>query len=300
MNIPQLSPSSIIEGRWNKNRYVIKEKIGEGGIATVYLGEDIRTRQQYAIKVSNDSISINREYQLLKKFHKVDMIVETYGIDDLKLDGETYYYILLEYIEGENLKEYCEKNKLDNTIIISIILIILKGLQAFHAEEYIVGDLKLENLMLDKRNSKLKIIDLGGVVKKGDCIKEFTPLYDRASWRCGERIAEASYDFFTVMMIFIKLLLKEPINPKNQKINDVIGKLKGLSLDEELKNFIVEGLLQKNKSLHCPIEKLKALYDREWNHQRQKKFLLRKKRIDLFFGFSILFFLTTIIFLFLI
>lgn len=300
MNIPQLPLSSIIEGRWNKNKYKIKEKIGEGGIAAVYLVEEVQTKQQYAIKISKDSISINREYQLLKKFHKVDMIVETYEIDDLKLNGETYYYILLEYIKGENLKEYNEKNKLDNTIIISVILIILKGLQTFHDEEYIIGDLKLENLMLDKRNSRLKIIDLGGVVKKGDTIKEFTPPYDRASWKCGERIAEASYDLFTVMIVFIKLLLKEAIHPKNQKIEDVIEKLKKLDLDKELENFIIEGLLKNKKSLNFYIKNLKKLYNRERRYQLQKRLLLKERRVNILLSFSIVFFITTIIFLFLI
>lgn len=295
-----LAPATIVEGRWTKNRYIVKERIGAGGVAIVYRVEDMKTRQDYALKVSKDCISLNREYTWLKKFNRTDLVVKAYCLDDLIINGETYYYILMEYIEGENLKDYCDKNKLQSSVILGIILILLRGLKGFHDEEYIVGDLKLENIMLDKRNNKLRIIDLGGVVRKGQCIKEFTPFYDRASWRCGERIAEASYDIFTVMMIFTKLLVKESLHPQKHKIGDVIANLRRQGLSREVQNFIIKGLLGNNNSLDDFIVTLQKLHYLEKRKELLTKFSLRERRINFFLWFSTIFFLGTIIFLFLI
>ncbi|AKL97110.1 serine/threonine protein kinase [Clostridium aceticum] len=273
--------------------------MGEGGVAAVYLVENIEDKKNYALKISKDNFSINREYALLKKFHKVDMIVNAHDIDDWQIEGEVYYYIILEYIEGKNLKEYCEKNKLDKNIIISIILIILRGIHSFHSEEYIVGDLKLENIMLDKNKKQLKFIDLGGVVKIGENIKEFTPVYDRASWRCGDRKAEDSYDIFTVMMLFANLLLKENIHPAKQNIDDVIKSFKKLSLGKTLEGYIEEGFLYSKKPLSYFIEKLEKIYVAERENQRKKMLLLKDRKINFLLGFSMFFFMITIIFIFL-
>ncbi|SES93850.1 serine/threonine protein kinase [Natronincola peptidivorans] len=299
MELPQLTPASVIEGRWSKNKYKIKKKIGKGGIAEVYLVEDIKTKKEYALKISKDSISINREYELLKKFNKIDIIVKCYEIDDYQIHGENYYYILLEYIEGENLKKYRQQKYLQKNTIIAIILIILKGIKTLYSEEYIITDLKLENIMMDKKNRQLKIIDLGGAVKKGETVKEFTPLYDRANWKCGERVAEASYGIFAVMMIFTKLLLKENIHPKKENIQDVINKIRGLGLGEEIEAYIIEGLLDQNKSVDYFLEGFKKLYRQEQGIQQQMRILLKEKRINYFLGFSIFSFCITIIILFL-
>ncbi|AOY75162.1 protein kinase domain-containing protein [Clostridium formicaceticum] len=299
MQIPQLVPSLILEGRWKKKKYKIKKKLGEGGIATVYLVENMENNKEYALKISKDNFSINREYALLKKFDKVDMIVNAYEIDDWEVKGEIYYYIVLEYIEGRTLKEYCEKNKLDKSTIISIILIILKGIYSFHSEEYIVGDLKLENIMLDKKKKQLKFIDLGGVVKKGENIKEFTPLYDRASWRCGVRRAEASYDIFTVMILFARLLLNESIYPAKYTIDDVIRSLKKLDLGKALHEYIIEGLIYNQKPLIYFIQELQNLYTVEKVKLKERKKLLKERKINLLLGLSMFFFMITIIFIFL-
>ena len=206
----------------------------------------------------------------------------------------------MEYIQGENLKDYSKNNRLNSTIIIPIIIILLKGLIAFHDEEYIVGDLKLENLMVDKKNKKMKIIDLGGVVRKGQSIKEFTPLYDRTSWKCGGRVADTSYDIFMVMMIFIRLLIKEPIHPKGHRIEDVIVKLKSLDLDKGFQDCIIDGLLGRKCSLDYYIEKLKKLYRIERSNELQERLLSREKKTNRLLCFSVLFFIVTIVFLFLI
>ena len=64
---------------------------------------------------------------------------------------------------------------------------------------------------MDKRC--LKIIDWGGVTPMGCSVKEFTPVYDRASWDKGIRTADAEYDLFSLSMLFAVLLLGGEIQP---------------------------------------------------------------------------------------
>ncbi|MCC5912099.1 MAG: protein kinase family protein [Clostridiaceae bacterium] len=291
MEIPQLSHGIIIEGKWKKNRYKIKKKIGEGGIGAVYLVKDLNTETDYAMKISKDSLSLNREYQLLKNFYKIDIIVSVYELDDCVVNGENFYYILLEYVNGIDLKRYIGRNKLDKNMVLGIILIILKGLQALHEEEYIMADLKLENIMLDRQHRKIKMIDLGGITPKGRGIKEFTPLYDRGSWRCGNRIAEESYDVFAAMIVLSKLLVNEEINPRRQRIKDIVYMLKREEVEEQLIDCVHKGLTGQETSLQYFISRFKRLYTLERINNKQKRILLRNRKIDIVFVGSIFLFL---------
>lgn len=75
-----------------------------------------------------------------------------------------FYYIVIEYIKGQNLLEIIEGNKgffwKNPLIAIDIIINILKGLVVLHSRDIIHRDLKLENIMVLLDNS-VKIIDFG-------------------------------------------------------------------------------------------------------------------------------------------
>jgi len=75
-----------------------------------------------------------------------------------------FYYIVIEYIKGQNLLEIIEANKgffwKNPLIAIDIVVDILKGLVVLHSHYIIHRDLKLENIMVSFDNS-VKIIDFG-------------------------------------------------------------------------------------------------------------------------------------------
>ncbi|NLM03930.1 MAG: protein kinase [Clostridiales bacterium] len=298
MNSINFESGSVIVGKWGNKKYRIKKQIGFGGIASVYLVEDTKTNCLYALKISKDNLSINREYRLLKKFATVDMIVNIHEIDDFHINGDIYYFIVLEYIDGYNLKDYIQKNKININIIIGIMIILMEGIDLFHRQGYIFADLKPENIMIDRKNKYIKIIDLGGVVKKGSGIKEFTPAYDRASWKCGDRIAEPSYDIFSIMMIFTKMILAEDINPRKQSMKDIIIKIRNSSIEDYLKKYIISGLIDGYISLFHSSMKLRELYNLNILDRKAKREESINRKIDYFVFFSIGIFIYTIIFIF--
>ncbi|KAB3533786.1 protein kinase domain-containing protein [Alkaliphilus serpentinus] len=293
MEGPILMSNTVVESKWKGKRYKIIKLLGKGGTSRVYMAMDIDSKEYYAMKISKDNISLNREYQLLKSFSSMDFIVKAHDIDDLLIDQQLWHFLLLEYIPGVNIKGYIEKSKLDLLTILSLSLLLLEEIGKIHQLGYIVGDLKLENIMLDSRNKRLKLIDLGGAVKKNSAIKEYTPAYDRAAWRCGERRGEPSYDGFTLTMLIIRLLLNRKLNPLKDRIEDLILELEGLDISPELIVVIKNALFCKDTDIKDYIKEIKKVYPIE-EKRRTKKIEEKKSRIiNKLFKASTAFFIIT-------
>src|SRR6185436_9594561 len=89
------------------NRYELEQKIGEGGMARVYRGRDLRLNRYVAIKVLHGQYANDPGF--LKRFqHEAQAaanlshpnIVDVY---DVGQDGDNHY-IVMEYVDGKDLK----------------------------------------------------------------------------------------------------------------------------------------------------------------------------------------------------
>jgi len=276
MSVPALFPNNIIKGKWNENSYRVIKKLGEGGIGTVYQVVDISDGKNYALKLSEDNISLNREYGLLKELEEISIIANGYEIDDIDIENKTYFFIVVEYIPGVTLCKY-RKNKKTTTLgSLGTVIILLKFMMELHERGYILGDAKLDNIMVNQEGKVIRLIDLGGVVKVDSTIKEFTPAYDRASWKCGDRISQSSYDLFSATMILIQLLLEIELNPRNQTINKIKEKLNCKDMNNDLKVHITRVLDGKDENVKDFANTLLTLYNKE----RVKEQIIKKKKID--------------------
>lgn len=144
--------------------YHIHEKLGSGGMGTVYLGKHEETGRIAAIKVLPPSLAqeegfverFNREIESLKRL-KNPHIVEFY---DNGADHGTYYYSM-EYVPGETLTTILRKRKRipwEETIDIGIQ--VCQALKSAHDAGIIHRDLKPSNLMLTPENL-VKLTDFG-------------------------------------------------------------------------------------------------------------------------------------------
>ncbi|MBB6218474.1 serine/threonine-protein kinase [Anaerosolibacter carboniphilus] len=291
----RLSKGSMIRGKWSQKSYRVLELLGEGGIGAVYKVQEITSNEIYALKLSEDLQSITKEYDMLKKFENLSMVVKAKEIDDLDCLGHRLYYMVTECIDGKNLDQYRKERKISLKSVVALAIVIGKAFQRFHQENYVFGDMKLENLMLDQRNGKLKIIDLGGVTRMGEGLKEFTPTYDRASWGVGLRKADEKYDLFSLCILITYLVLGNEFPLREKSVDKVIYKLKNVDIAPRILELIHKGITQKDMNFSQFISSLEKVYDHLDSFQIKGKSVY--KIVNGVFIGSILFFLSVVTFI---
>ncbi|SHF12081.1 serine/threonine protein kinase [Caldanaerobius fijiensis DSM 17918] len=220
----RIREGDIIKGRWSKKSYEVIKKLGEGGLGIVFLTKCMDDGQKYAVKVFDNVMNAAREYRLLKEFSHLQYIPYVYGLDDM-LSGQAGF-IVMEYIHGDNLQSFLKCYKLSVKNVIGISVVLLKLLGEFHKKGYAYADLKPENIMIDKNKKLLRIVDIGGLMKFGMGVKEYTPRFDRASWGYGLRKADRAYDLFGLGILLLELLSGRRCNPDRCELKDLLRNIK--------------------------------------------------------------------------
>jgi serine/threonine-protein kinase len=154
----------MLVGKTLDKRYTILECIGGGGMADVYRAQDTLLDRPVAVKVLRSQFV--GDDQFVRRFrHEAQAAARVshphiVNIYDVGKD-ENVYYIVMEYIQGETLKEYIErKNKLSLDEAVSIALQICEALDHAHQNNLIHCDIKPHNILLGK-GGRVKVTDFG-------------------------------------------------------------------------------------------------------------------------------------------
>lgn len=155
-------------GRVLGNRYEIIEQIGNGGMALVYKAKCRLLDRFVAIKILKDEFIDDEEF--IRKFKRESQaaaslshpnIVNIYdvGVED---DGiKKIHYIVMEYINGKNLKEILkEKGAFSLADTINYSLQIAEALQNAHKNLIVHRDIKPQNIMVTS-DKRIKVTDFG-------------------------------------------------------------------------------------------------------------------------------------------
>ncbi|MDF2592511.1 MAG: hypothetical protein K0S75_1977, partial [Clostridia bacterium] len=92
-----------VVGKWTGKTYTLIKKLGSGGVGEIYLVQDCNG-EVLALKLSDDIISITKEYKFLCRFKDKGFVPKVYDLDDFSKQGKVYHYFTMEYIRGYNLK----------------------------------------------------------------------------------------------------------------------------------------------------------------------------------------------------
>jgi serine/threonine protein kinase len=201
-NLCKLDVGTRITGKWHHNLYTIVKELGFGANGIVYLAE--HNGQYVALKLSDNGMSITSEVNVLKSFAKVQgstLGPSLLDVDDWIRSKGTVSFYVMEYIQGQDFLKFIEQK--GKSWIPVMILQLLSDLDKLHANGWVFGDLKPENLIVTGPAPKIRCIDVGGTTIQGRAIKEFTEFYDRGFWGLGSRKADPKYDLFAVAMIII-------------------------------------------------------------------------------------------------
>ena len=169
----------------NKKEYIITKELGKGGFGRVVQALSKTNNKPYALKVipikgeTKEKIKgFQNEADILSKFN-CENIVKYY---DSSKDGNNIY-ILMELCNGENLRNFIDRNMNNSTLIqenilSNIISQLCTGIKEIHNKKIIHRDLKPENIFLND-DMNIKIGDFG-ISKQLDSFKTHIITKNRA------------------------------------------------------------------------------------------------------------------------
>ena len=146
------------------NRYRILSKIGVGGMADVYKGEDPLLGRPVAIKILHANFAsddefvsrFKREAQAAGKLNHPNIV----NMYDVGYDQDMHY-IIMEYVDGETLKEYITRHhRLSIDEAVKITISIGEGLEHAHAMGIVHCDIKPHNVIITN-TGRVKVTDFG-------------------------------------------------------------------------------------------------------------------------------------------
>ena len=209
----QFLPVGALIGR----RYKVLRPLGSGGMASVYLAEDIVLGEStVAVKVLRRSNALKDE--ILQRFlrevrltHKInhENVVRTF---DFGQDGDTLFYTM-EYLPGSTLDSLFEDPSISIDSVLSIAMQLMRGIAAVHAVGVIHRDLKPANVML-LPGGRLKIADFG-IARAGSSMltSDSGEIVGTISYLAPEMLlgneATAAVDYYALGVILYQLLTRQ-------------------------------------------------------------------------------------------
>ena len=157
--------STIQPGRILAGRYRIEKQIGIGGMAVVYRAVDLNTHHYVAVKVLKAEhiqdeefvARFQREAEAASKLTHSNIV----NLLDVGMDTSGNRFLVMEYVEGQTLKEVIrEKGQLSESSAVQITIRILSALQHAHENGIIHRDIKPQNILMQS-DGHVKVADFG-------------------------------------------------------------------------------------------------------------------------------------------
>lgn len=155
-------------GRIIKGRYQIIKKLGEGGMGTVYLAEQISMARKVALKVLHGNFASDDEF--IGRFRREARLAASLNhpyivtVHDFDQGDDGALFIAMEYIDGRSVTEVIRRDgPLDVVRASRLGAQIAEGLEAAHRRGVIHRDIKPDNIMVvgDEDFEKVKLMDFG-------------------------------------------------------------------------------------------------------------------------------------------
>jgi len=202
------------------DRYRIERELGAGGMATVYLAEDLRHDRKVAIKVLRPELSavIGAE-RFLREIKTIAGLQHPHIlglIDSGQLDGTAFY--VMPFVEGESLRDRLQREKqLPIADAVRIATEVATALDYAHRHGVIHRDIKPENILLHDGQAlvadfgiALAVSTAGGSRMTETGMSLGTPHYMSPEQAMGEREITARSDVYALGAVAYEMLTGDP------------------------------------------------------------------------------------------
>ncbi len=268
-----LKPFTVLQ-----NKYMIGRVIGIGGFGITYIGWDLNLQTYIAIKeyfpgslASRDtSTTVTQvlpnesskdvydkglkryveEAQNLSKFYQLQGIV---SVKDFFYENGTGY-IVMEYINGINLKEYLNNagGKLPEQIVLALMKPVFESLHTMHNSGLVHRDISPDNIMVDKDN-KIKLIDFGSARgQSAETDKTYTVILKHGYAPAEQYYAKGNQgpwtDIYSLCATMYKMLTGQvpPNSVERMEQDDYIDPSKmGVNISQRTEDVLRKGLAVK-------------------------------------------------------
>ncbi len=200
--------------------YKIERLVGEGGMATVYLAEDLKHKRKVALKVLKPELSAVLGGE--RFLNEIELTANLQHPHILQLydsgDADSHLYYVMPYIEGESLREKLNREKqLSVKETVEITKVVASALDFAHKRGVIHRDIKPENILL--QDGVALVADFGIAVALstvgGDRLTETglsigTPAYMSPEQVAGQRDLDVRSDVYSLACVTYEMLAGDP------------------------------------------------------------------------------------------
>jgi serine/threonine protein kinase/tetratricopeptide (TPR) repeat protein len=201
-------------------RYALERELGHGGMATVYLADDLRHGRKVAIKVLRPELGsllgpdrFTREIRIAAALNHPHILPLH---DSGEADGLLFY--VMPYVRGGSLRQRLSREgRLSIDEAVSLVRQVATALDHAHAHGLIHRDIKPENILLHE--GEAMVADFGIALAAGSApgdrltatgLLVGTPEYMSPEQAAGERGLDARSDVYSVACVLYELLTGEP------------------------------------------------------------------------------------------
>jgi serine/threonine-protein kinase len=201
-------------------RYAVERELGAGGMATVYLAEDVRHHRKVAIKVLHPELSaVLGPERFLKEIELTAGLQHPHILplfDSGSAEGQLFY--VMPFVEGETLRTRLERERqLPVADAVRIAREVADALAYAHSRGVIHRDVKPENILLQGGHAlvadfgiALAVQQAGGQRITQTGLSLGTPQYMAPEQAAGERSVDARADIFALGAVTYEMLAGEP------------------------------------------------------------------------------------------
>ena len=219
MNASALNDSTPL-GRSLAERYTVLREIGAGGMAKVFLAEDLRHRRKVAIKVLHPELSaVIGSERFLKEIELTANLQHPHILplfDSGDANGQLYY--VMPFVEGETLRARLDREQqLPVSDAVRIAREVADALAYAHKRGVVHRDIKPENVLLQDGHALVADFGIALAVQQAGAgrltqtgLSLGTPQYMSPEQAMGERVIDQRADIYALGAVTYEMLAGEP------------------------------------------------------------------------------------------